>query len=74
MVRGPCLVCGLTPHSGSDRPRVEFHHAFGYAKADRLRGLWLCRDREHGHPKADRDSAYNAELIRLDEISKMGGR
>ena len=66
--RGPCMVCGLKPYaplpdgSRPRRARVEAHHAWGYGEWDRV--LWLCRDPRHGHPKADRDEAYNEELKR----------
>jgi len=69
MQRDPCLVCGLTPFNpATGRARVEFHHAYGYAKVDWGRGVWLCRDPRHGHTRADRDPTYNADIIKLVEI------
>ena len=70
MSRRPCLVCGLGPDemTAAGRPKVQAHHAWGYAPEDMGRVIWLCRNLEHGHPKADRDPAYNAELVGLHEF------
>lgn len=39
-----CSMCGLIPARGADgRSEIHFHHTNGYAKKNRLVGIWLCR-------------------------------